>query len=65
VEENKAGRWKREVTSRAEKLGRNRRGEEFLFFFFPKFSKAIFKWNFEILFGFSNRAHNTKYYAAA
>jgi hypothetical protein len=34
------------------------------FFLFPKF-QSIYKWNFEILFEFSNRAHNTKYYAAA
>jgi hypothetical protein len=32
-------------------------------FLFPIF-QSIFKWNFEILFEFSNRAHNTKYYAA-
>jgi hypothetical protein len=33
--------------------GQNRRGEEFLFFF-PKFSKAIFKWNFEFSFVFES-----------
>jgi hypothetical protein len=33
-------------------------------FSFSKF-QSIFKWNFEILFEFSNKAHNTKYYTAA
>jgi hypothetical protein len=49
AEENKAGGGRRKVTGRAEKLGQNRRGEEFLFFFFPKFFKAIFKWNLNYL----------------
>jgi hypothetical protein len=46
---------------RAKCQGRNKKTFSFSF---SKF-QSIFKWNFEILFEFSNKAHNTKYYTAA
>jgi hypothetical protein len=51
--------------ARAE-LGRKLKREKTIpFLFLFTIFQSIFKWNFEILFEFSNRAHNTKYYAAA
>jgi hypothetical protein len=72
----KAGRGERKDGPRAEErrvsgglpaaLGwaeSEKRNENPFLFLFTTF-QSIFKWIFEILFEFSNRAHNTKYYAA-
>jgi hypothetical protein len=66
-ERRRAARWKRAGRSGgcglswAETEKRNENPFLFLFTIF----QSIFKWKFEILFEFSNRAPNTTYYAAA
>jgi hypothetical protein len=44
---------------------REREGVKGIFFSFFQIFQSHFKMDFEILFEFSNRAHNMKYYAAA
>jgi hypothetical protein len=58
------GRSKRWATSCGLSWAKTEKSNENPFLFLFPIFQSIFKWNFEILFEFSNRAHNTKYYAA-